>query len=193
MHPFVLITEEHAQRAFGGKELLSTSFSFDPWPMITHQPSISALGIWLSNYFLSRFLDPLTSPTSDVSHHCPKRVQHSGCATVSPCPWGCHEHQQMGLVLTDPSGGVSALGSLLGACQGWFLWLLEENSALAFFPSSEARQALSTPTANSLVTAPAIPLMPFWNAPNPASWKIPALPGTSCSCLVPALTLPQGN
>lgn len=105
MHPFVLITEEHAQRAFGGKELLSTSFSFDPWPMITHQPSISALGIWLSNYFLSRFLDPLTSPTSDVSHHCPKRVQHSGCATVSPCPCGCHEHQQMGLVLTDPSGG----------------------------------------------------------------------------------------
>lgn len=170
----------------------STSLSFDHWPLTTHQPSISALGIWLIT-FLSHFLDPLTSPTSNVSHQCPKLdvlilVHCPGGATASLCPLGCHEHEQMGLVMTDPFWGC-----LLGACEGWFLCLLEENSALALFPFSEARHGLSSPTANSLVTAPAIPLMHFWNAPNPASWKIPALPGTSCSCPVLALTLSQGS
>lgn len=175
------------QRAFDGKELLSTSLSFDHWPLI------SALGKWLINYFLSCSLDPLTSPTSTVSHQCPKCGQHRGCATASPYPWGCHEHEQMGLVMADPCWGDSALGCLLGACEGWFFWLLEENSGLALFPSSGARRALSTSTANSSVTAPAIPLIPFRNVPNPASWEMPALPGTSCSCPVLALTLPQGN
>lgn len=51
--------------------------------------------------------------------------------------------------------------------------LLEEGSGLALFPSSGARHALSTPTANGSVTASAISLITPGNAPNPAGLKMP--------------------
>lgn len=172
--------------------MLSTSLSFEHWPLISHQPSISALGIWLINCLMARFLDPLTSPTSCVT----------SASRAWPTPRMCHCFSlSLGLSRAPADGlghdrsllGGFSSGMPLGAWEGWFLWLLEESSGPAFFPYSEARHALSSPTAISLVTAPAIPLIPFRNAPNPASWKIPALPGTSCSCPVLALTLPQGN